>query len=94
MPSGWVKPNSYKWQIIALRISEPQLRYNEIAWRVGCSYKTVKSICQSNGLALYGPRGRGRAGTRMHNIRALGEAAYHAGLTVREIREIANARHA
>ena len=64
MAAGQIKPNSYKWHIIAIRMSHPNLYYDEIANIVGCSIKTVRSECERHGLCFYGPHGEGRGHAR------------------------------
>jgi hypothetical protein len=80
---------AFKEQIIALRQSDPDLKYKEIAARLGCAENTVAQVCSQTGL---------RAGYRraedFSSVLKLGYAAKRVGLTLQQIEEIANARHA
>lgn len=76
----------YKNDIIALRKSDPDLSYREIADRLGCSIRTVWTTCSYTGLH----KGRPKV---FRNVIALGWAAQRAGLTVQQI-EAMDARDA
>lgn len=119
--------STYKDHVIALRQSEPDLSYDQIASRVGCSYSTVKWVCSVGGLSkgptpnkwkakyfamreahpdwtiyriakelgvrpstLYGLKLR--SDPDYANVMALGRAAVAAGLTIKQIEGMANAR--
>jgi hypothetical protein len=79
---------TYKQQIIALRKAKPHLEYHEIAEMIGCRYNTVSKVCSETGLRV----GRVRS-VKFGNVLRLGWAAMHAGLTVKQIEAMANARH-
>lgn len=81
--------DSWKQKIVALRLAEPDLTYQEIADRLGCKYGTVSGTCHDVGLAS-----GHRAGGQFSETLKLGYAAKRAGLTVQQIEGMANARHA
>ncbi len=76
----------YKDKIVSLRLDEPDLSYQEIAARVGCSVATVYSACNVSGTQ----KGRPKI---FREVIKLGWAAQRAGLTVQQLQEMANARH-
>lgn len=81
--------NSWKEKIIALRLAEPGMTYQEIADRLGCKYGTVSGTCHKVDLQC----GR-KAPENFSETLKLGYAARRAGLTVQQIEGMADARHA
>lgn len=75
---------TYKEQIVALRLAEPDLTYREIADRIGCHYGTVSQVCFMGGMQS-GPRGPASFG----DVLKLGYAARRAGLTLDQIEGMA-----
>jgi hypothetical protein len=79
----------WKAKIVALRVSEPDLTYQQIADRLGCRYGTVSGACHRLGLKW------GRHKSRdFGSVLKLGYAAKRVGLTLKQIEEMAHARHA
>lgn len=76
----------YKHKIVAIRQTEPDVTYQEIADRLGCSIATVWNTCYLTDTK------RGHVASR--DIMKLGWAAKRAGLTVQQIEGMANARNA
>jgi DNA-directed RNA polymerase specialized sigma24 family protein len=82
------RPETFKARIIALRKSEPDLKYREIAAILGCAESTVSDVCCRAVLKS------GKQSQLQSAVLRLGHAAYRLGLTVQQIQEMANARHA
>jgi hypothetical protein len=96
--SGWVKPTSYRWHILALRLSEPHLGYNAIAERVGCSVYTVIGDCHRLGMRIPYSRPPHPNARKVAALRAQGktfaEITASTGVIRGDIRRILRSEHA